>query len=75
MNSDFQLPAALKDYGAYRLWVVWRKFDQGNGKSTKVPYQPDNPGRKAKNNDPATWSNAATAISVAVEHAADWIAT
>jgi hypothetical protein len=58
MNHDFQLPAALEDYRRERRWIVHRN---------KVPYQPDNPSRKAKPNDPATWSKGDIAINVAVE--------
>jgi hypothetical protein len=64
MNHDFQLPAALEDYRSEQRWVVHRN---------KVPFEPDNPSRKAKPNDPATWSNADTAISVAVEFDFDGI--
>lgn len=37
-------------------WVCW-KSEARNGKQTKVPYQPN--GRRAKSNDPATWSTLA----------------
>lgn len=36
-----------------RQWVNW-KIEYRGGKPTKVPYRPD--GRKAKSNDPKTWS-------------------
>lgn len=36
-------------------WCLWRYEDRGGNKPTKVPYMPS--GRKAKSNDPFTWSN------------------
>jgi hypothetical protein len=64
MDHGFKLPAALEPYKAHRIWVVHKN---------KVPHQPDNPSMLAKNNDPKTWSDAATAISVALEHDFDGI--
>lgn len=36
-----------------KIWVLWR-YMQVDGKITKIPYSPNN--RKAKSNDPDTWS-------------------
>jgi AAA domain len=44
-----------------RRWVLWR-LETVNGKETKIPYQSD--GRKAKANDPATWSTHAECMTV-----------
>src|SRR5271154_635091 len=41
-------------------WVVWRS-ESRDGKSTKIPYQPN--GRKAQSTNPATWSTFAVAAS------------
>lgn len=52
------LPASLKDRG---LWCVW-KYEQRDGKSTKVPYNPRTGGR-AQSNNPATFSDFKTAVA------------
>jgi hypothetical protein len=48
------LPAALAPLIDLPHWVLWR-WEKSKTKFTKVPYQPN--GRKAKNNDPATWTS------------------
>jgi putative DNA primase/helicase len=50
------IPEELK---ALDQWVVWRYEER-----TKVPYQPGNPDRRAKTNDPSTWSALALAHNV-----------
>ena len=52
------LPASLKDRG---LWCVW-KYEQRDGKPTKVPYNPRTGGR-AQSNNPATFSDFKTAVA------------
>jgi primase-polymerase (primpol)-like protein len=37
-------------------WVVWR-FEERNGKLTKVPYMCDGSGKPAKSTDPNTWAS------------------
>jgi putative DNA primase/helicase len=37
-------------------WVVWR-FEERDGKRTKVPYQAAAPGKRASSTDPSTWSS------------------
>jgi primase-polymerase (primpol)-like protein len=59
-------PAALAPLCQIDHWVVWR-WEQRKGKWTKPPYMATNPKRKAKNNDPATWSSYETAITSARE--------
>jgi hypothetical protein len=44
-----------------RRWVNWRR-EVVKGKETKVPYQPN--GRRAKTNDPSTWSTYAECAAV-----------
>jgi len=44
-----------------RRWVCWRR-EVVKGKETKVPYMPS--GRRAKANDPATWSSYAECAAV-----------
>lgn len=46
------IPAELRERAQ---WVMWRN-EQRNGKPTKVPYQPADPNRQAKSNDPETWA-------------------
>ena len=58
------LPDGLAEYAAQKRWVVWRYVRTApDKKPTKVPYQPEHPRRKAKNNDPSTWSDFACASS------------
>jgi putative DNA primase/helicase len=64
MERAFCIPPALQPYASLPVWVVWR-MEMVKGKPTKVPYQPNNPTRRAKSDDSATWSDAATAIKVA----------
>ncbi len=53
------IPAALKEA---RQWVVWQ-YELVNGRWTKVLYNPDSPGRKAKSNDPRTWNTIERALA------------
>lgn len=46
-----------------RQWVVWR-FEERDGKPTKVPYRPAAPSTRASTTDPATWADYATAVAV-----------
>lgn len=52
--------ATLAPLMEQKRWVVW-KFETVRNKPTKVPYQVN--GRKAKNNDPSTWTDFTTAIN------------
>jgi hypothetical protein len=51
------IPDELKELNQF---VVWRN-EERDGELTKVPYQPAAPERRAKSNDPATWSALAIA--------------
>ena len=61
------LPEALAPLKALPNWVCWRftwKVDKtGKGSWTKPPYQPNNPTRHAKNNDPKTWGSYEQALT------------
>jgi hypothetical protein len=46
------IPDELK---AVPQWVMWR-FEDRDGKKTKIPYNPKQPSEKAKANDPTTWA-------------------
>lgn len=48
---SFQVP---KDLAERDQWILWR-YEQRDGKSTKLPYQTN--GQAAKSNDPNTWTN------------------
>ncbi len=51
------IPAEVK---ALPQWVMWKK-ETRDGKPAKVPYQPN--GKRAKSNDPSTWSTFNTALT------------
>lgn len=56
-----KIPPELK---ARPQWVVWRE-ETREGEKTKVPYNPADPERMAKANDPSTWGGFEKALSVA----------
>ena len=60
MGTFITLPAALQPYATQKVWVIWkmetRRAKNGTTKSTKVPYCPTNPKRKAATDNPATWA-------------------
>jgi len=47
------IPAELRER---HQWVIWRR-ETRDGKTTKVPYQANDPSRRASTTDPATWSS------------------
>ena len=51
----------INDLKLQGRWVCWKR-EVVKGKETKVPYQPN--GRRAKSNDPATWSTYADCAAV-----------
>lgn len=53
-------------------WVLWRT-ETRQGKPTKVPYQPRNPRRKAKANDPATWATFEEATAIEDAHGIGYV--
>lgn len=58
-----KIPAELTDLPQ---WVCWR-YENRNGKRTKPPIDPKSNDKLvyAKSNDPATWSDFATAVAAA----------
>lgn len=54
------LPEEVKQAG---LFCLWNYEDRGGAKKTKVPYDPVTR-QRAKSNDPATFADFSTAISV-----------
>ena len=59
------LPRALIPLIAERRWLVWRWETNDQGKRTKVPYRAKQPDVKASSTNSATWSDYATAASLA----------
>ena len=51
--SAREIPAELRERPQ---WVLWR-FEERDGKRTKVPYRADQPQVRASSTDPATWSD------------------
>ena len=66
MTNTEHLPAYLKEHGNFCLWKYEDRLDKSTGelKPTKVPYNPRTLG-KARPNDPATFSDLATAQAAA----------
>ena len=60
MNFKYdQIPQEMKDL---KRWVLWKKKDIGDGKSTKIPVNARN-GYGAKSNDESTWCSFVEALS------------
>jgi putative DNA primase/helicase len=59
-SNERHVPAAIRSRSQ---WVGWR-FETRDGKQTKVPINPHK-GRRAKSNDPTTWSDYETALAAA----------
>jgi primase-polymerase (primpol)-like protein len=73
-NGDLTaLPAALRPLSQKDQWVVWLWTKSDTGKLTKPPLQARFPDRRAKNNDPATWSSHAEAAHAVQEGLGDGI--
>lgn len=51
----------MKQLQQEKRWCLWRREPDQKGRMTKVPYQPN--GRKARSNDPRTWSTFETVSS------------
>ena len=58
LNTRSNIPDELKQLNN---WCVW-KFQERNGKRTKIPFNAET-GEFAKSNDPSTWSSYETAIN------------
>jgi hypothetical protein len=72
MENGFCVPPALLPYASLPRWVVWR-LETVKGRPTKVPYQPNDPLKKAKSTVSSTWGDADTAIEVAESDSFDGI--
>lgn len=70
------IPEAIpQEMKQYRQWVCWRSEDLDNGKTTKIPLDPNKLSRspiygqiKAQSNNPETWSDFETATMAAEKH-------
>ena len=78
-NGDITaLPVALRLLSEKDQWVVWLWARGDSGKWTKPPLQARFPHRRAKNNDPATWSShaeAAHAVQEGLGHGIGFVLT
>jgi len=59
MTKIENIPVYLRKHGLFCLW----KYEAVNGRTTKVPYNPNSPQDKAKSNDPATFAPMDTAAA------------
>ena len=59
MTKIENIPVYLRKHGLFCLW----KYEVVNGRTTKVPYNPNSPQDKAKSNDPATFAPMDTAAA------------
>jgi len=57
-NIDY-IPSWLKQYGAFCLW----RYEDKDGRKTKIPYNPHSPQSRARVNDRATFSDLQTALT------------
>lgn len=57
MTNTNNLPETLKQRGLFCLW----KYEESNGRTTKMPYNPNSPQDRAKSNDRSTFAPMATA--------------
>jgi hypothetical protein len=70
--SSHLLEALPEQLTTGRLFVVWKE-ELRNGNTTKVPYSPEHPQRRARVNDPSTWSTFEVALTVETAGAASGI--
>lgn len=52
MTNTNNLPETLKQRGLFCLW----KYEESNGRTTKMPYNPNSPQDRAKSNDRSTFA-------------------
>jgi primase-polymerase (primpol)-like protein len=65
-------PRALTPLCLMPNWLTWKwQHSAKNNKWTKPPYRADNPDWHAKSDDPKTWSDRHTAVSVVLAGKAD----
>ena len=52
MTNTQNIPEYLREHGRFCLW----KYEERDGRQTKMPYNPNRPQDKARSNDPATFA-------------------
>ena len=65
-----RFPKELEDLTLLPNWVVYRLFNNGSSKLSKLPFNPINH-TPAKTNDPTTWTSFPIAVNCLVEHSYD----
>ncbi len=65
--SPQSIPAELRDLAQ---WVVWR-YEDRDGRPTKVPYQPAAPTARASSTESSTWASYAVAVHAATADGID----
>src|SRR5262245_34622499 len=68
-----KLPKALAPLIARKQWCVWRWTQKPDGSWQKPPFMALEPERHANTNDPATWTDYATALATVQAKQADGI--
>ena len=63
-----KLPKALALLIARKQWCVWRWTQKPDGSWQKPPFMSLQPERHANTNDPATWTDYATALATVQAH-------
>ena len=63
MTKTENIPAYLREHGLFCLW----KYEDKDGRKTKVPYNPNSPQDRAKSNDRRTFAPIDTAVRSAAE--------
>lgn len=64
MTTTHELPQYLKQHGLFCLW----KYEDRDGRRTKVPYNPNAPQYGARSNDRSTFSDLSTAELAAIHN-------
>ena len=59
MTKTENIPVYLREHGLFCLW----KYEERDGRKTKVPYNPNNPQYRAKSNSPETFARMETAAN------------
>jgi primase-polymerase (primpol)-like protein len=74
-QSRFEPEAIPQEMKEFKQWVCWRSEDLDNGKTTKIPLDPNKLTRspvfghiKAQSNNPETWADFDTATMAAEKH-------
>lgn len=72
MVEIFKLPKELEELTSLPNWVVYRLFDNGTQKLSKLPFNPTS-NTPAQSNNPSTWSTFELAFDAYEHHTYDGI--